>query len=71
MMHFNGSDPDDFFGGGINPASGLPMMGDSMFDVVGNVYGTDSMSSVDGAFDMDWGSGSDMLSGDSTFGDSW
>ena len=26
---------------GVNPASGLPMMDDSMIDVAGNPYGTD------------------------------
>ena len=28
-------------GGGINPASGLPMAGDSGVDVMGNAFGTD------------------------------
>ena len=27
----------------INPATGLPMIDDSMIDVAGNVYGTDSL----------------------------
>jgi hypothetical protein len=71
MRHFNGGNPHDPIGGGINPASGLPMMGGSMFDVAGNAYGTDSMSSFGNTFDMDWSCGSDMLSGDSTFGGDW
>ena len=36
----------DYSGPSINPASGLPMMGDSMIDVAGNPYGTDSNDSA-------------------------
>lgn len=32
---------------GINPASGLPMLDDTMLDVAGNVYGTDSTHGMD------------------------
>ena len=30
----------------INPASGLPMLDDTMLDVAGNVYGTDSLHEI-------------------------
>ena len=31
----------------INPASGLPMLDDTMLDVAGNVYGTDNLNGMD------------------------
>lgn len=37
--------------GDINPASGLPMMENSCIDVGGNVFGDDSMTSIDTSFD--------------------
>lgn len=43
----SGSWDDDLFSSpGINPASGLPMVGDSWIDVGGNVFGTDTMDSL-------------------------
>lgn len=40
-----------FWCGDINPASGLPMMEHSCIDVGGNVFGDDSMTSIDSGFD--------------------
>ncbi|AVW96729.1 hypothetical protein BAV72_06035 [Vibrio parahaemolyticus] len=40
-----------FWCGDINPASGLPMMDNSCIDVGGNVFGDDSMTSIDSGFD--------------------
>ncbi|HFG1788680.1 TPA: hypothetical protein ACGF4R_002674 [Vibrio cholerae] len=40
-----------FWCGDINPASGLPMMENSCIDVGGNVFGDDSMTSIDTSFD--------------------
>ncbi|WP_334432250.1 hypothetical protein [Vibrio alginolyticus] len=37
--------------GDINPASGLPMMENSCIDIGGNVFGDDSMTSIDTNFD--------------------
>lgn len=37
--------------GDINPASGLPMMENSCIDVGGNVFGDDSVTSIDTNFD--------------------
>ncbi|HFI9380054.1 hypothetical protein [Vibrio parahaemolyticus] len=40
-----------FWCGDINPASGLPMMENSCIDIGGNVFGDDSMTSIDTGFD--------------------
>lgn len=40
-----------FWCGDINPASGLPMMENSCIDIGGNVFGDDSMTSIDTSFD--------------------
>jgi hypothetical protein len=40
-----------FWCGDINPASGLPMMEHSCIDVGGNVFGDDSMTSINSGFD--------------------
>ncbi|CDT74185.1 conserved hypothetical protein [Vibrio diabolicus] len=40
-----------FWCGDINPASGLPMIDNSCIDVGGNVFGDDSMTSIDSGFD--------------------
>ncbi|HHC6571435.1 hypothetical protein LZS99_02725 [Vibrio fluvialis] len=37
--------------GDINPASGLPMMENSCIDIGGNVFGDNSMTSIDTGFD--------------------
>lgn len=49
---------DDSSNLGINPASGLPMMDDSMIDVGGNPYGTDFDSFDSSMFDDSFGSSS-------------
>jgi hypothetical protein len=49
---------DDSSNLGINPASGLPMMDDSMIDVGGNPYGTDFDSFGSSMFDDSFGSSS-------------
>lgn len=66
------SGDDDFFGShagpGINPASGLPMNSDGMFDVAGNPFGTsasDDGSGVGGGC-MDFSDNS-MSGGDDLF----
>jgi len=42
----------------INPASGLPMIEGSSFDIAGNIYGTDYTSGgFDAPFGVDLGSG--------------
>lgn len=58
---------DDSSNLGINPASGLPMMDDSMMDIAGNPYGTDFDSMGSGMFDDSFGSS--MF--DDSFGSSW
>jgi hypothetical protein len=40
-----------FWCGYINPASGLPMVENSCIDIGGNVFGDDSMTSIDTGFD--------------------
>lgn len=40
-----------FWCGDINPASGLPMIENSCIDIGGNVFGDDSMTSIDTSFD--------------------
>lgn len=48
---FTTESDSSFWCGDINPASGLPMMEDSCIDIGGNVFGDDSMTSVDTGFD--------------------
>lgn len=55
----------------VNPASGLPIIGDSMFDVGGNPYGIGSSDDWSTGLGMDWSSDADMGSGDWGFGDDW
>lgn len=48
---FTSESDSSFWCGDINPASGLPMMEDSCIDVGGNVFGSDSMTSINTGFD--------------------
>lgn len=74
------SDFDEQMSYGVNPATGLPMMGPAI-DVAGNLYGVDDSSFSSSSFCDDWGHSSfcdDWSSSsfgssfsDSSFGSSW
>ena len=51
-----GSDFDHTLESRINPATGLPMIENADIDIAGNIFGTDSASSItDSSFDFTTG----------------